>query len=55
MVTKAASVEGEDGHIAFGADPVGVDVASCLHSISSTNEWILTKLTQTHYLDAGKK
>ena len=42
-------------HIAFGADPVGVDVsvgvrirvASCLHSIFWTNQWILTKLAQT--------
>ena len=25
--------EGEGGHIAFGADPVGVGVDSCLHSI----------------------
>ena len=39
----------EGGHIAFGADPVGVGVASCLHSITYTNGSILTKLAQTHY------
>ena len=45
------------GHIAFGADPVGVGnpVASCLRYISWTNRWILTKLAQTHYLKKGKK
>ena len=41
------------GHIAFGADPVSVRVASCLHSISWTNGWILTKLAQTHYWEGG--
>ena len=40
-------------HIAFGADPVGVHVASCLHSVSWTNAWILTKLAQTHYWGGG--
>ena len=50
------TTEGGGGHSAFGADPVvvGVCVASCLHSISGTKEWILTKLAQTHYWD-GKK
>ena len=43
------------GHIAFGTDPVSVNVAHCLHSISWTNGWILTKLAQTHYLEGGKK
>ena len=36
----------EGGHIVFGADPVGVDVSvtlSCLHDISWTGGWILTK------------
>ena len=42
-------------HIVFGADLVGVGVrvASCLHSISWTNVWILT--SQTHYWDGEKK
>ena len=43
------------GHIAFGVDPVSVRVASCLHSFSWTNAWILTKLAQTHYWDGAKK
>ena len=44
--------EGEGGHIAFGADPVGIGVrvASCLHSTFLTKGWILTKLILTHYL-----
>ena len=40
----------EGGHIVFGADPVGVGVSvsvgvilSCLHDISLTGGWILTK------------
>ena len=45
----------EGGHIAFGADPVGVGVASRLHSISWTNRWILTKFAQTHYWEGVKK
>ena len=28
------TTEGDAGHIAFGADGVGIRVASCLHSIS---------------------
>ena len=45
------------GHIAFGADPVGIRVAACLHStcISWTNKWILTKLAKTHYWEGGKE
>ena len=31
-------------HSAFGVHPVGVGVASCLHSISWTSGWILTML-----------
>ena len=31
------------------------EVASCLHSISWTSGWILTKCAQTHYWDGGKK
>ena len=47
-------IEGEwGGHTAFGVDPISV--ASCLHSISWTNGWILTKLAQTHYWEGGKK
>ena len=34
---------------------VHVRVASCLHFIFWTSGWILTKLTQTHYWDGGKK
>ena len=37
------------GHIVFSADPVGISVASCLHSISLMNGWILTKLTQIYH------
>ena len=40
------------GDIGFG---VGVHIASCLHSISRTNERILTNLTQTHYWEGGNK
>ena len=38
---------GGGGHIVFSADPigVGVDVATCLHSISLLNRQILAKLT----------
>ena len=32
-----------------------VRIASCLHSISCNNGWILTKLAQTRYWDGGKK
>ena len=32
MCTYVSPTEGEGGHIAFGADPVGVRVASFLHS-----------------------
>ena len=42
------------GHIVFSADPVGFGVASCLHSISLMNGWILAKLTQIyHWLGVG--
>ena len=37
------------GHIVFNADPVGFGVASCLHSISLMNGWILAKLTQIYH------
>ena len=33
----------------FSADPVGVGVASCLHSISLLNGQILAKLTQIYH------
>ena len=40
---------GGEGDIVFSADPVGVSVlvgvASCLHSVSLMNGWILAKLT----------
>ena len=38
-----------EGHIVFSADPVSVDVASCQHSISLMNGWILAKLTQIYH------
>ena len=52
----------EVGNIVLNADPVGVSVsvlvgvsvASCLHSISLMNEWILAKLTQIYHR-VGKK
>ena len=45
------------GHIVYSADHVsigigilvGVGVASCLHSISLMNRWILLKLTQIYH------
>ena len=40
---------------ACGVDPVSLRVASCLHSVSWTNGWILTKHAQTHYWEGGKK
>ena len=46
---------GGGGHIAFGADPVGIGVAHCVCSIPWTDRWILTKLAQTHYWEGGKK
>ena len=46
---------GGGGHIAFGADPFGIRIASCLHSISWTNGWILTKHAQTHYWEEEQK
>ena len=43
---------GTGGHV-FSVDPVGVGVlvgvASCLHSISLINGWILAKLTQNYH------
>ena len=36
-------------------DPVGFHVAHCVHSISWTNGWILTKLAQIHFWEGGKK
>ena len=44
---------GGRGHIVSSANPVGVSVgvgvASCLHSSSLMNGWILAKLTQIYY------
>ena len=40
---------GGGGHIVFSADPVGVGVASCPHSISLLNGHILAKLTQIYH------
>ena len=39
----------------FGADPASVCVAHCLHSISWTKGWILTKFAQTHYWEGEEK
>ena len=36
-------------HIVFSAHPVSIGVASCLHSISLMNGWILAKLTQIYH------
>ena len=51
--TPPPQTEGKWGHIAFGADPVSV--ANCLHSVSGTDEWILTHLVQTQYWEGGNK
>ena len=37
------------GDIVFSVDPVGVGVATCLHSISLINGWILAKFTQIYH------
>ena len=44
---------GVGGHIVFSADPVGVGVATCLHSISLLNGHILAKLTQIYHWEGG--
>ena len=46
--------EGGGGHIVFSADPVGVGIASCPHSIYLLNRHILAKLTQIYHWE-GKK
>ena len=47
--------EGEGGRIAFGADPVGVRVAHCLHSYL-LNQWVdFDQTCTTHYWEGGKK
>ena len=53
--TEGDSNEWEGGHVAFGADPILIRIASCLLSVFWTSGWVLTKLAQTHYLDEGKK
>ena len=40
---------GEGVDIVFSADPVGVCVASSLHSISLMKGWVLAKLTQIYH------
>ena len=47
--------EGERGHIAFSADPVGVGVrlAHCLHSL--LNQWVDFDQTCTDTLLGGRK
>ena len=42
---------GGGGHFVFSVDPVGVCVATCLHSISLLNGQILAKLTQIYHLE----
>ena len=45
---------GGGGHIVFSADPVGVGIASCPHSVSLLNGHILAKLTQIYHWKGGK-
>ena len=45
---------GRGGHIVFSADPVGVGVTTCLHSISLLNGQILAKLTQINHWEEEK-
>ena len=40
--------------IIFSADPVGISVATCLHSISLQNGQILAKLTQVYHWEKEK-
>ena len=42
------------GTYCFSADPVGVSVATCLHSISLLNGQILAKLTQLYHWEGEK-
>ena len=42
------------GDIVFSADPVGVSVTSCLHSIFLLNGQILAKLTQIYHWEGEK-
>ena len=42
------------GHIVFSVDPVGVGVATCLHSVSLLNGKILAKLTQIYHWEGEK-
>ena len=52
LLCYVPATEEDGGHIAFGADPVGVRIAA-LHLL---NQWVdLTKLAQTHYWEGGKK
>ena len=45
---------GWGGHIVFSADPVGVGIASCPHSISLLDGHILAKLTQIYHWEGEK-
>ena len=50
MISKNVFVRGGGGeHIVFSADPVGVGVATCLHSSSLLNGQVLAKLTQIYH------
>ena len=45
---------GGSEHIVFSVDPIGVGVATCLHSIFLLNGQILAKLTQIYHLEGEK-
>ena len=53
-VCVCVCVRGGGGHIVFSADPVGVGVATCLHSVSLLNGQILAKLTQIYHWEGEK-
>ena len=42
------------GHIVFSVDPVGVSIATCLHSISLLYGQIFAKLTQIYHWEGEK-
>ena len=63
LIASYVSHQRGGGHIVFGADPVGVGVSvsvgvgvtvSCLHNISGTDGWILTKFAWMLYWDMMK-
>ena len=54
MCVEGGGGVGGGGHIVFSADPVGVGVATCLHSISLLNGQILAKLTKIYHWEGEK-